>query len=142
MFVYSPVGPAGNTPLTPSGKDLKCKSFKLDFSVTNGATGSTIDLGVLPKDAQVVGAMFTNPVTVTGPSVTAATMLINVGGYAVYGSGTDIFTARSGLTPTATTYFNNLQNITADQKVQLVLSLTGGATATAGVLYLNLYYVV
>jgi len=142
-FNYQSAGPAGQTPLSPTAKDIQCKSFKVDLSVANATTAVAYDLGWLPKDAQIVNAGLVSAVATSGPSVTNATAVISVAGIGNIMSGATLFTVgHSQLS--ATSYFLSAYATppTADQKLQYTITLTGGATATAGVFYVNIFYVI
>lgn len=140
-FNYKTAGPTGQTVLTPTSKDTQCRSFRVDFSQTNATTAVAFDIGWLPKDAQVVGGTWSQTAGVTGPSVTAATASFTVNSAAIF-SGLNVFATGAQAGPTSSGYYGSGLKPTADQKVQGTLTLTGGATATGGVLYLNIIYVI
>lgn len=127
------------TPITPPGKSLKCKSWKIDIAAGDPFLTSTVyPIGYLSKSWQVVGASLITTVAVSGGTVSAATINIRIGGYNFYVSQNVFATGISY--PLSPTYYQNLNNITTDPVVAYVPTLTG-AGATAGEIYLNLFYV-
>lgn len=125
---------------TSDSKVVLCKSFKIDIANGSGfLSGTTYDLGWLPKDAQVVDAKCVVTTAVSGGTVSAATLAIAVGSYNVFGSQNVFTTASSNMY--GITYYTNLGVQTTDQKVTYTPALTG-AGATAGVIYINIFYVV
>jgi len=139
-FNYQSAGPTGQTSITPTSKDIQCKSLKVDFSVTNATTAVAFDLGWLPKDAQFILGQIAVPTAVSGSGVTAATLSVTIGGSNAW-SGSNVFAA-GVTTATATPIWASPGTSTSDQKIQGTLTLTGGATATAGVIYVNILYVI
>jgi len=129
---------AQQTP-TSESKPILCKSFKIDIAAGSGFTTATAyDLGWLPKDAQVVGGNIAVTTTTTGGTVSAATIAVTVGGVTV-ATGINTYTAvlySTALSNTALT----TGATSSDQKVVYTPTLTG-AGATAGVVYITLYYV-
>ena len=111
------------------------------MSTANATTAVTYDMGWLPKDAQVVftGLIVVTPVS--GSSVTAATIQISSGGANLY-SGQNVFAATGAAPGPTANYYNVGLTPTTEQKLQYILTLTGGATATAGVIYVNIFYVI
>jgi hypothetical protein len=139
-FNYQSAGPAGQTVLSPTSKDVQCKSFKIDLSVANATTAVVYDMGWLPKDAQVVNGFMAITTAVSGPSVTAATIQVQVNGTSVWNGGSVFSITTSNVNSVG--YFGTGLSPTTDQKVTFTLTLTGGATATAGVIYVNIFYVI
>jgi hypothetical protein len=130
---------AQQTP-TSESKSLLCKSFKIDIAAGSGfTTATTYDLGWLPKDAQVVDAKCVVPTAVSGGTVSAATLALAVGSYNVF-SAQNVFTTAS-TNMSSVTYYANLGVGTIDQKITYTPTLTGSG-ATAGIIYLNVFYVV
>jgi len=130
---------AQQTP-TSESKPILCKSFKIDIAAGSGFTTATAyDLGWLPKDAQVVGGNIAVTTVTAGGTVSAATIAVTVGGVTV-ATGINTYTAvlySTALSNTALT----TGATGVDQKVVYTPTLTG-AGATAGVVYITLYYVV
>jgi len=125
---------------TSDSKVVLCKAFKIDIANGSGfLTATTYDLGWLPKDAQVVDAKCVTPTPVSGGTVSAATLAVAVGSYNVF-SAQNVF-ATSSANMSSVTYYANLGVQTGDQKVTYTPALTG-AGATAGVIYINIFYVV
>lgn len=128
---------------TSDSKVVLCKSFKIDIANGSGFTTATsYTLGQLPKDAQVVAAQLLVPVTVSGGTVSAATLAVLINGNAIY-NGVNVFTAATtGIN--AAGYYNaagGFQATTSDQTITYTPTLTG-AGATAGIIFINLLYVV
>lgn len=125
---------------TSDSKVVLCKSFKIDIAAGSGFTTATAyDLGWLPKDAQVVGGNIAVTTVTAGGTVSAATIAVTVGGVTV-ATGINTYTAvlySTALSNTALT----TGATGVDQKVVYTPTLTG-AGATAGVVYITLYYVV
>jgi hypothetical protein len=138
-FDYASPSPAGQTPITPAGKGIFCKSFRIDLAETNRGTGVAFDLGWLPQNAQIVGGLTAVTTAVSGPSVSAATLQITVNSASVWNT-LNVFAIGTSA-PNNAGYFNLGLNPTADQKIIATLTLTGGATATGGRIYINLFYV-
>jgi len=127
---------------TSDSKVVLCKSFKIDIAAGSGFTTATAyELGWLPKDAQVVWGNTIVPTAVSGGTVSAATLLVTVGAANIV-NGTNVFTA-------GTTGSNSVQSYyvaaglsqSVDQKITYTPTLTG-AGATAGIIYINIFYVV
>lgn len=133
---------AQQTP-TSDSKAVLCKSFKIDIAGGSGFTTATAyDLGWLPKEAQVVAAQIVTPTAVSGGTVSAATLAVTVAGNSVV-SGINVFATGSSGMNTGGYYSSSggFQATTIDQAVTYTPTLTG-AGATAGVIYINLLYVV
>ena len=125
---------------TSDSKVILCKSFKINIAAGSGfLSGTTYDLGWLPKEAQVVAVSISVGTAVSGGTVSVATLAVGVGGNLVT-SGRDVFTLSSSMNVPGSSYMNNISSLT-DQKVTYTPTLTG-AGATTGVVYINLFYVV
>lgn len=125
---------------TSDSKSVLCKSFKIDIAGGSGfLTATTYDLGWLPKDAQVVDAKCVVPTAVSGGTVSGATLAVAVGTFNVYSAQNVFSTASTNMS--SVTYYQNINTATSDQKVTYTPTLTG-AGATAGVIYINIFYVV
>ncbi len=139
-FDYS-IPAASQTPYTPAAKPVYCKSFKIDLAAVNAATATAYTLGKLPKDSQIMAVQLATTTAVSGPSVSAATLACAantfnlVSAYNVFTTGT----ANSLNSAIATNTYGVSQ--TADVNLTYTLTLTGGATATAGVIWVNIFYV-
>lgn len=124
---------------TSDSKVVLCKSFKIDIANGSGfTTATTYDLGWLPKDAQVVSGNLGVLTAVSGGTVSAATLAVSVNGN-TFVSAANVF---------GTGYISNLSSgifgtssASTDQKITYTPTLTG-AGATAGVIYINIFYVV
>ncbi len=139
-FNYQSVGPQGQTPTSPSSKPMSCKSFKIDLAAVNATTAVTYDLGWLPQSAQIVGAMLAITTATSGPGpVSAATMTVRVNALNLW-IAQNVFSTGTSM-PNTLGYLGNGLAPTTDQKVDFTLTLTGGTSATAGVIYINLFYV-
>jgi len=128
---------------TSDSKVVLCKSFKIDIAGGSGFTTATAyTLGMLPKDAQVVTAQMYIPTTVSGGTVSAATLVVQVNGGSIF-SAVNVYTAAQSGVNTAGYYTagTGLATATTDQAITYVPTLTG-AGATAGVMYINIFYVV
>ena len=126
---------------TSDSKVVLCKSFKIDIAGGSGFTTATAyDLGWLPKEAQVIGTSYAVTTALSGGTVSAATIAFSVNGNLV-ASGQNVFATGTGVTGPGVPYMTNLTSTANDQKVTYTPTLTG-AGATAGVVYVTLYYVV
>ncbi len=130
---------------TFGSKTLLVKSVKIDIAagVYNGfTTATTYTVGVLPKEAQVVGGLITAPTAVSGGTVSAATLAVAVNGQNLW-SGVNVFATVAGQVPNATNYYaSGLTTLSSgDQTITYTPTLTGSG-ATAGIIYINIYYVV
>lgn len=134
--------PNSQTPLF-GAKSVQCKSFKIDIAAGNPfLTATTYTVGYLPKDAQFVEGALWVPTSVSGGTVSAATLAIAVGGSNV-GTGLNVFTTGK-ITLASTSYYGTVVaggGATADQAVTYTPTLTG-AGATAGIIYVNILYVI
>lgn len=125
---------------TSDSKVVLCKSFKIDIAAGSGfTTATTYNLGWLPKDAQVVSAAVITTTAVSGGTVSAATLSTQVGGGTVV-TAANVF-AQSYTNANSFAYTTTALVQTADQKVVYIPTLTG-AGATAGVIYVTIFYVV
>jgi len=128
---------------TSDSKVVLCKSFKIDIANGSGfLSGTTYDLGWLPKEAQVVGGQMYIPTTVSGGTISAATLVVKVNGASIFSAVNVYAAAQSG--PNTAGYYTagtGLATATSDQKIIYTPTLTG-AGATAGVIYINIFYVV
>lgn len=132
--------PQNQTPLF-GAKSVQCKSFKIDIAAGNPfLTATTYTVGFLPKEAQVVLANVITSTAVSGGTVSAATLGVSVGGNAI--TSNSVFTTGANVTVGAT-YASAAASYdaTGDQAVTYTPTLTG-AGATAGVIYINLLYVI
>lgn len=143
-MAYSYAVPPTQAALTPTygSKTVLCKSFKVD--IAGGSpflTATTYTLGTLPKSAQVVSATMAVSTAVAGGTVSAATVVVQSGGYTLF-NGSNVF-ATSVFTLSSVNYYANLSTVVSagDQTVTIAPTLTG-AGATAGVIYINVFYVV
>lgn len=141
-FIYNSTPPVqANLTPTVQSKQMLVKSFVINIANGSPATTATAyTVATLPKGAQVVGGLLLCPTALSGGTVSAATIAISVGGYNVWANH-NVFTT-SITVPTVNTYYTNLANLPAtDQTVQYTFTLTG-ANPTAGLIYVNIYYVV
>lgn len=139
-FIYAtPPTQAARTG-TYESKVLLCKSFKIDIAAGSPfLSGTSYPLGLLPSGAQLIGAnMWTIP-AVSGGTVSAATIQFQVGGISLI-NGVNVFAANFN-TAVSPTYYANLFVTNNDQAITYTPTLTG-AGATAGVIHLNIWYVV
>lgn len=131
-----------NTVYTPPAKGVMCKSFKLDFSAgSGGETATTYTIGYLPKGAQLVAGNATVTTAVSGGTVSAATMAIAVN-TRNYFSGTNVFATGVNNASSATYYANLATAVASDAPITYTLTLTGTGPVTAGVIHINLLYVI
>lgn len=133
--------PQNQTPLF-GAKSVQCKSFKIDIAAGNPfLTATAYTVGYLPKEAQIVSSMIFTQTAVSGGTVSAATLSVTVGGGTVI-NAQNVF-ANGGALGTSIIYYTNNVNseVTSDQVVAYTPTLTG-AGATAGVIYINLLYVI
>lgn len=126
---------------TSDSKVVLCKSFKIDIANGSGfVSGTTYDLGWLPKDAQAIQINITTTTAVSGGTVSAATLATAIGGN-LFSSGTNVFSAAITTAGPGIPYMSNLNSVASDQKITYIPTLTG-AGATTGVIYINIFYVV
>lgn len=140
-FTYStPTTQAQQTP-TFGSKPLLCKSFKIDIAGGSGfTTATTYTLGSLPKGSQVVNSVLLTTTAVAGGTVSACTLAVAVGALNIY-NALNVFALNISAI-NATTYYNLLSSLpNGDQIVTYTPTLTG-AGPTAGVMFINIWYVV
>lgn len=141
-FDYLATAAYPKTAYTPPGKTVYCKAARIDLSATNATTATAYDLFILPQGSQIVDAKYVCSTAVSGAGVSAATLAVGVVPFGNFISSLNVFAAVIG-SANAATYFNavatGVGNV--DAKVQYTLTLTGGATATAGVIYITVFYV-
>ena len=137
------------TQKTPTfgSKSLMTKSFLIDVTGVKSPnsgflTATTYTVGVLPKEAQVVGGTIFAPTAVSGGTVTVATLAVAVNSQNVW-SGVNVFATVAGTGPNAVNnYASGLTTLTSgDQTITYTPTLTGTG-ATAGLIYVNIFYVV
>lgn len=133
---------AQQTP-TSDSKAVLCKSFKID--IANGAgftTATAYDLGWLPKEAQVVDMVVITQTAVSGGTVSVATLAVTGAGSSLV-SGVNVFAAGVSRVNSVGYYSSagGFQATSTDQLLQYTPTLTG-AGATAGVIYINVFYVI
>ena len=126
---------------TSDSKVVLCKSFKIDIAAGSGfLSGTTYDLGWLPKDAQGTLVQVSTPTAVSGGTVSAATLAVSINGQSIVYT-LNVFTATVTVNGASAAYMTSGFPATADQKVTYTPTLTG-AGATTGVIYINIFYVV
>jgi len=125
---------------TSDSKVVLCKSFKIDIAAGSGfTTATTYTLGYLPKDAQYIEAKLYCSTAVSGGTVSAATLITSLDGQSII-TATNVFSvATAGSNSIAV--WANAMNPTTDRTITYTPTLTG-AGATAGVIYINIFYVV
>lgn len=124
---------------TSNSKVILCKSFKIDIAGGSGFTTATeYDLGWLPKEAQVVFSATNIRTAVSGGTVSVATLTIQSNGVNLQ-NGVNVFT--TGHNTALSTAMADTATATSDQKITYTPTLTGSG-ATAGVIYINIFYVV
>lgn len=125
---------------TSDSKVVLCKSFKIDIAAGSGfVSGTTYDLGWLPKEAQAILLQITVSTSVSGGTVSVATMATAINSVAT-SSGTNVFTNGASTITPGVAYIPSMPAL-SDQKVTYTPTLTG-AGATAGVIYVTIFYVV
>lgn len=125
---------------TSDSKVVLCKSFKIDIANGSGfLTATTYDLGWLPKEAQAILIQFSTSTAVSGGTVSAATLATSINSI-VTSSNTNVFATGAYTITPGVSYIPSLP-ATRDQKITYTPTLTG-AGATAGVIYINIFYVV
>ena len=139
-YVANATGP--KTPYTPPAKAVYCKAFRVDLSVTNATTAVANELCTLLQGSQIVDAKVVCSTAVSGPTVSAATLAVSVPVLGNFVSGLNVFSSAIS-NANAATYFNAIATGvgSSDVKVQYTLTLTGGTTATAGIIYITVFYV-
>jgi len=126
---------------TSDSKVVLTKSFKIDIANGSGfLSGTTYDLGWLPKDSQVLSYSATIATAVSGGTVSVATLAVSVNGQALV-SALNVFATAAAVNGASAAYMASGFPATADQKVTYTPTLTG-AGATTGVVYITLFYVV
>lgn len=128
------------TAITPPAKDLYCKSFLIDIAAGDGFTsGTSYTIGYLPAGSQVIGGNLVVPVAVAGGTVSAATLTLRHAGQQILTNGAVFSTGSPSIGPVL--YFQNRGWATAgDGAITYTPTLTG-AGATAGQMYVNVFYV-
>jgi len=141
-FTYqAPVPAAAQTP-TANSKSVLMKSFKIDIAAGSGGTHSTAyTLGTLPRGAQVVLSTVITTTAISGGSISASTIAIGVGGQSVV-SGINTFATGNTTAGSMNYYANTIFNSSSDQTITYTYTHTTGTIPTAGVSYINVFYVV
>lgn len=129
---------------TWGSKPVLMKSFKIDISGATSPfsgflTATAYTLGYLPKDAQVIGGNVVVATSVSGGTVSAATLAVAIGGQSFFAAA-NVFATGIPI-PNNIGYYLSGLSPTTDQVITYTPTLTG-AGATAGILYINLMYVV
>lgn len=126
---------------TSDSKVVLCKSFKIDIASGSGFTsGQSYDLGWLPKDAQIILSSYGVATAVSGGTVSAATLTVTCGGDAFI-SNLNVFTTSGSISFGAGYSVSLATPETSDQKLVYTPTLTGSG-AVAGVIYINVFYVI
>jgi hypothetical protein len=141
-YITPPTGASSTS--TVNSKPLLVKSAKIDIAAgSGGATATDYLLGItLPKNAQIMGINGITTTAISGGTISAATLIVKatntiLAGYNVFATG------GSGNINSAGYYGALSTNIGAgDYPLYYTLTLTGTGPATAGVIYINVYYVV
>lgn len=124
---------------TSDSKVVLCKSFKIDIAGGSGFTTATeYDLGWLPKDAQIISSGINIRTAVSGGTVSAATLTIKANS-ATINNSTNVFSG--GYNTAMSASVSDTQSATSDQKITYTPTLTGSG-ATAGLMFINIFYVV
>lgn len=124
---------------TSGSKVILSKSFKIDIANGSGfLSGTGYQFGWLPKDAQVLAQYCVIKTAVSGGTVSAATLSLTVGGNTVF-SGVNVFT--TGVSNGLNFAVSSTGTGTTDQSIVYTPTLTG-AGATAGEIFVTLFYVV
>lgn len=124
---------------TSASKSLLCKSFKIDIANGSGfLTATTYDLGWLPQEAQIVGGNVNTLTAVSGGTVSAATLTVQANSNNFITSANVFAAAYNG---NLSLSIGSTATATSDQKITYTPTLTG-AGATAGVIFVNIFYVV
>lgn len=125
---------------TSDSKVVLCKSFKIDIAGGSGfTTATTYDLGWFPKDAQMIQYHSSVSTAVSGGTVSAATIALTLNGLAL-ASAINVYATGSLSGAASATYMAGAAP-TTDQKLTYTPTLTGSG-ATAGIIYLSIFYVV
>lgn len=128
------------TDITPPAKQLYCKSFLIDIAAGDAFTsGSTYTLGYLPWGSQVVGGNIVVPVAVAGGTVSAATITVRHHGQAIASSANVFATGAPSIGPVIYAQNQGWKN-NGVGVINFTPTLTG-AGATAGQMYINIFYV-
>lgn len=128
------------TAITPPALAVYCRSFKIDIAAGSGFTTATpYTLGVLPRGAQLVWGTIAVSTAVSGGTVSAATLGVTAGG-AVLSGAANVFAAGTVTMSVQNHTGSSIQETTTEQAVIYTPSLTGSG-ATAGVMYITLFYV-
>lgn len=142
-FTYQVPTPAYQNTPTFGSKVVLAKSAQINIAAgSGGATATPYPLGItLPKGAQIIGTSLITSVGVSGGTISAATIAISATNSII--SGLNVFTATGAAGPNAGGYYTNLNtNIDTDYSLTYTLTLTGTGPATAGIITVNVMYVV
>lgn len=127
---------------TSDSKVVLCKSFKIDIAAGSGFTTATAyTLGAIPKDAQIVDMKLYVPTAVSGGTVSVATVAIACMGQNLI-NGANVF--GTGATQAASSSYygtSGFVSTSVDQSITYTPTLTGSG-ATAGIMFINVIYVV
>ena len=126
--------------ISPPSKNLRCKSFLINIATGSGFTTATsYTVGYLAAGHQVVGGLLSTAIAVSGGTVSAATLTVAVGGNNLFVT-TSVF-ATGNTTPNSTGLLALGDTpTTSDVAITYTPTLTGSG-ATAGKMYLHIYYV-
>jgi len=143
-FIYTTPPSASSSTSTVNSKPLLVKSAKIDVAAgSGGATATDYLLGItLPKNAQIVGINGICATAISGGTISAATMAVKATNSIL--AGFNVFAAGGSGNINSAGYYGALTtNIgSGDYPLYYTLTLTGTGPATAGVIYINVYYVV
>lgn len=142
-FTYQvPIPASQNTP-TAGSKAVLAKSAQINIALgSGGATATAYPLGItLPKGAQIIGTSVITSTAVSGGTISAATLAVSATNTIV--SGINVFATNGAAGPNTGGYYLNLAtNIATDYSLTYTLTLTGTGPATAGIITVNVMYVV
>lgn len=127
---------------TSGSKVVLCKSFKIDIAAGSGfLSGTSYQLGWLPKDAQAIEVKLYIPTSVSGGTVSAATIAISISGQNLI-NGANVFGTGAAQASSSQYYgASGFVSTTVDQTITYTPTLTGSG-ATAGIMFVNVFYVV
>jgi hypothetical protein len=142
-FAYQVPTPAHQETPTFGSKQVLAKSALINIAAgSGGATATDYEVGiVLPKTAQILAAAVVTTTAVSGGTISASTLTLKATNSFL--TGYNVFAAGGTIQMNSAAYFSNLAtNIANDYPLYYTLTHTGTGPATAGIIYVTVFYVV
>lgn len=143
-FDYAVPIPAYQETPTYGSKTVLAKSAKIDVAAgSGGATATDYELGiVLPKGAQILGSAVLTATPISGGTISASTIALKATN--TFTAGVNVFAAEGTIGMNSAGYMQNLStNINQkDYPLFYTFTHTGTGPATAGVIFVTVFYVV